>query len=110
MDVSARIVQGLAGDIRFCGLWGDTPDGPAECSFGGYRRVGLLRPDVVGAKASWPMVEFGPVSNRDGVTPVGWALFDLAGVIVHAERTNMGGLRRRMRWRISPGLAVEVVK
>ena len=102
------VCRTIAAEARSCGLWGDTPDGPAECSFGGYSRSRLVDCRHNGARMSWALVTFGPVRSTTGVSPSGWALFDENGVMLHRERAEMGPLRRRLTWNLSPGLRVVV--
>lgn len=101
--------RAIAGEVVAIGLWGDTPDGPAECSFGNYRRVQALDGHVTTEGVSWSTAAFGPVSVVRGVEPAGWALFDADGLMIHCERAQMGRLRRTTRWDIAPRLTIERV-
>lgn len=97
----------MAGEVTGCGLFGDTPDGPAECSFAGYARVPLSNPMTDGAVLRWPVCEF-TVQQPGGLPPAGWALFDSDGLMMKVHRRQMGRMRRRTRWYIEPSLLVKV--
>lgn len=108
MDLSSVMCRGIASEARSVGLWGMTPDGPAECSFDGYYRSPLLDPQISGDRVSWGAASFGPVQALGGVAPSGWALFDSDGLMLHRETAVMGQMRRRVSWNLAPALKVEV--
>lgn len=109
MGVTGIVAQAMRGEVRSIGLWGGTPDGPAECSFDGYSRQPARDGTVSGDRISWPAVTF-RVTNPTGVTPLGWALFDADGLMLHHEVAQMGVFMNHIDWHIAPTLKVERVK